>query len=234
MAEKTVVPETNIVPAPEGIDAVSLAAMPAAALTSLFPLKIGANLQAGQSVLVNGATGAAGKLAVQIARLLGAGRVVGSGRNPASLKRVLDLGADAVIDLKQSDAEVLAAFKAEAGEGFDVVLDFVWGHPTELLLGAFVPDELGALGKPTRWVQIGEMGGERLSLAAGALRTTGLQLVGAAAGLTPERIGETVEQVYEWIRAGRLTMDIEQVRLKDIEKVWARKDFQGTRIMIVP
>jgi NADPH2:quinone reductase len=58
--------------------------------------------------------------------------------------------------------------------------------------------------------------------------------VGAAAGLTPERIGETVEQVYEWIRAGKLTMDIEQVRLKDIEKVWARKDFQGTRVVIVP
>lgn len=234
MAEMTKVPEANTVPAPEGIDAVSLAAMPAAALTSLFPLKIGADLQPGQSVLVNGATGVAGKLAVQIARLLGAGRVVGSGRNPASLQRVRELGADAVIDLKQTDAEVAAAFEAEAGEGFDVVLDFVWGHPSEIMIGALVPTELGLGGKPTRWVQIGEMAGERIWLAAAALRTTGLKLVGAADGLKPERIGETVEQVYEWMREGKLTMDIEQVPLKDIESVWARNDFQGKRVVIVP
>ncbi len=81
LAERTVVPATHTVPVPDGVDAVIAAALPASALTALFPLKWTAQLQPGETVLVNGATGVSGKLAVQIARLLGAGRVIGTGRN---------------------------------------------------------------------------------------------------------------------------------------------------------
>src|SRR5690625_3343752 len=88
MAEKTVVSKTHTVPIPDGVDAITASALPASALTSLFPLQWGAKIKTGETVLINGATGVAGKLAVQIAKLLGAGRVIGTGQNEESLNRV--------------------------------------------------------------------------------------------------------------------------------------------------
>ena len=233
MAEKTVIPEGYHVPVPDGVDAVTAAALPASALTSLFPLKWGAKLQPGETVLINGATGVSGKLAVQIARLLGAGRVIGTGRNEESMKQVKGFGADAIIDLKQSDEKLIEDFKKEAGEGYDVILDFLWGHPTEVLIQTLVPNEL-RMSKPFRLIQIGEKAGRTISLSADSLRTSGLEIRGGAAGITPEAMGESTDQVWEWLKANKLHMEIEQVPLKDIESVWKRMDFQGKRIVIVP
>lgn len=234
MAEKTIVPKTNTVPVPEGIDAVTAAALPASALTSLFSLKWAAKLQPGETVLINGATGVSGKLAVQIAKLLGAGRIVGTGRNPDSIKQVLELGADAVIDLKQSDEEIADSFKKEAREGYDIILDFLWGRPTEILIKTLIPHELVPVSRRVRLVQIGEKAGSTIPLPADALRTSGLEIYGAAAGITPESISEGTNQVWEWIKEGKLRMDIEKVPLNEIESVWKRTDYKGKRIVIVP
>ncbi|MBU5467972.1 zinc-binding alcohol dehydrogenase family protein [Virgibacillus sp. MSJ-26] len=234
MAEKTVVPKTHTVPIPEGIDAATAAVLPASALTSLFPLKWGAKLQKGETVLINGATGVAGKLAVQIAKLLGAGRIIGTGRNPDSLKQIMDLGADAVINLKQPKGQLSDSFKKEAKDGYDVILDFLWGHPTETLINTLIPDEIGYVGNRIRLVQIGEAVGETISLPASSLRNSGLEIIGASAGMTPEAINESTNQVWEWLRENKLKMDIEKVPLKDIESTWKRTDFQGKRIVIVP
>jgi NADPH:quinone reductase-like Zn-dependent oxidoreductase len=233
MAEKTVIPQGYHVPVPEGVDAVIAAALPASALTSLFPLKWGAKLQPGETVLINGATGVSGKLAVQIARLLGAGRVVGTGRNEDSIKQVKEFGADAVIGLKQPDEKLMEDFRKEAGEGYDVILDFLWGRPTDLLIKTLVPSEL-RLSKPVRLIQIGEKAGTTISLSADSLRTSGLEIRGGAAGFTPETMGEATNQVWDWLKANKLHMDIEQVPLSEIEMVWERTDFQGKRIVIVP
>jgi len=235
MAEKAVFPKTYHVPIPDGVDAATAATVPGSALTSLFPLKWGAKLQPGATVLINGATGFTGKLAIQVARLLGAKRVIGTGRNAVALQSLHDLGADAVIDLKQSDENVIEAFKQEAkASGDQVILDFLWGHPTELLIEALVPRELSFPKNRVRLVQIGEMAGPQISLAASALRTSGLEILGAGGGLTPESIAEGTQQVWEWIKIGRLQADIEQVPLKDIENAWKRTDVQGKRIVIVP
>jgi len=233
MAEQTVVPSAYTVPIPDGVDAVIAAALPASALTSLFPLKWGAGLQPGETVLINGATGVSGKLAVQIAKYLGAGRIVATGRNAASLEKVVELGADAVIDLKQSDENLAQAFQKEARDGYDVILDFLWGHPTEILIKTLVPAEI-RMPKPIRLIQIGEKAGTTILLSADSLRTSGLEIRGGAAGITPEAMGVGTNQVWEWLRANKLQMDIEQVPLKDIESVWQRTDFQGKRIVIVP
>ncbi|HVN16297.1 MAG TPA: zinc-binding alcohol dehydrogenase family protein [Anaerolineales bacterium] len=232
MAEKTVVPNGYTVPIPEGVDAVTAAALPASALTSLFPLKWGAKLQPGETVLVNGATGVSGKLAVQIAKLLGAGRIVGTGRNADSMKQIQEFGAEAVIDLKQSDEKLAEAFKKEAREGYDIILDFLWGHPTEVLIKTLIPSEI-KMSKPVRLIQIGEKAGTIISLSADSLRTSGLTISGAA-GITPETIGEGTKLVWDLFKANQLQMDIEQVPLKDIESAWNRTDFQGKRIVIVP
>jgi Zinc-binding dehydrogenase len=173
------------------------------------------------------------KTPVQIAKLLGAGRVVGTGRNETSIKQVKEFGADAVVDLKQSDDKLAESFKQEAGDGYDVILDFLWGHPTEILIKTLIPTEL-RMPKPVRLIQIGEKAGTTISLSADSLRTSGLEIRGGAAGITPEAMGEGTNQVWEWLKANKLQMDIEQVPLKEIEHVWKRTDFQGKRIVIVP
>lgn len=234
MAEMTVIPKGYFVPVPDGVDAPTAATVPASALTGLFPLKWGAKMNQGDTVLINGATGFAGKLAVQIAKLLGAGRVVGSGRDEAALRAIRGLGADEVIDLKQSDEQICAAFTQAAGDnGYHIILDFLWGQPTELLLEALTPHDFSFAKHPIRMVQIGEMAGAKISLAAEALRTSGLEIVGGAAGLTPEAMGEGTQQVWEWLQAGKLRADIECVPLKDIEAAWGRT-VHGKRLVIVP
>jgi NADPH:quinone reductase-like Zn-dependent oxidoreductase len=233
MAEKTVIQQGYYVAIPEGVDAVTAAALPASALTSLFPLRWGAKLQPGEAVLINGATGVAGKLAVQIAKILGAGRIVGTGRNKESMNQVIDLGADAVIDLSKSDEKVAEALQKEAGQGYDVILDFLWGHPTEILIKTLIPSEI-RMSKRVRLIQIGEKAGTVISLSADSLRTSGLEIYGAAAGLTPETMGEGTNQVWDLIKAKKLHIEIEQVPLKDIESAWKRTDFEGKRLVVVP
>lgn len=235
MAELAPIPSTHQVPIPEGVDAATAAAVPGSALASLFPLKSGAQLQPEETVLVNGATGFAGKLAVQVAKLLGATRVVATGRDDASLRALPGLGADAVIDLKQPDKQLAEALTREAGEtGYDVILDFLWGRPTELLIATLVPHTLGFARRRVRLVQIGEAAGSRMSLPADALRTSGLEIVGAGGGLTPEAVAEGTSQAWKWITAGKLHAEIERVPLKEVERAWKRTDLHGTRIVIIP
>jgi len=234
MAEQAVIPPRQYVPVPEGVDAVTAAALPASALTSLFPLQWTAKLQPGETVLVNGATGVSGKLAVQIAKHLGARRVIGTGRNEESLKQLGGLGADAVIDLKQSDENLAEAFEKQAEQGYDIILDFLWGHPTEVLVKTLVPHELGFINRRVRLIQIGEMAGPTISLSADALRTSGLEIYGAGAGISPEAIAEGTNRVWDLITEGKLHIDIEIVPLQDVERAWQRTDLHGKRIVLIP
>lgn len=234
MAEYAVVPEAYTIPVPGGIDAVTAAALPSSAMTSLLPLQWGAKLQPGETVLVNGATGVSGKLAVQIAKLLEASRVIGTGRNPESLDMLKELGADGIIDLNQPEEELVQAFRREAGKGYDVVLDFLWGRPTEIWIKSLIPDEIRLSGSRTRLVQIGEKAGSSITLSADALRTTRLEIVGATTGITSEVMQEATGQVWAWHRNGKLRMDVETVPLAEISEAWKRSDFQGKRLVIIP
>jgi NADPH:quinone reductase-like Zn-dependent oxidoreductase len=140
MAEYTVVPRAWCLPIPDGVDDVTAAALPNPALSSWLPLVWRARLERGETVLILGATGVAGKLAIQIAKHLGAKRVVAAGRNEKILKTLPEQGADATIALDQPDQQLTADFVREAAHGrFDVVLDYLWGHPTSSSCGAHGP-----------------------------------------------------------------------------------------------
>jgi NADPH:quinone reductase-like Zn-dependent oxidoreductase len=236
LAEKALVPKeyaAYMTRVPDGVDPGVAAALPAPALTSLLSLKWGAKaLQPGQTVLINGATGVAGKLAVQIARLLGAKRVVGTGRDDASLRELPKLGADATIDLKQSDEALAAAFAEAARDGYDVILDYVWGHPTEVLFRMLTPTTAGFAERRIRYVQIGASAGPTLTLNAEVLRTSGLEL-GGAVEVSPDVIQGAMKMLWEWIRERKLTIDIETMPLRDIASAWNRKT-AGARIVIAP
>jgi NADPH:quinone reductase-like Zn-dependent oxidoreductase len=234
LAEKAVITKGYYAPIPAGIDPVVAAALPASALTALFPLKWGAKFQPGETLFINGITSTTGHLALQVAKHLGAGRVVGTGRHAETLETLKASGADSVINLTQPEEQLTQALAAEAEKGIDVILDCLWGHPTELLLKALTPHELGFAKRRTRLIQVGEMAGATISLPGEALRTSGLEIMGAGAGLTPEAMGEATQMVWDWLREGKLHLDIVQVPLSDIESAWQRTDLHGKRIVIVP
>ena len=113
------------------------------------------------------------------------------------------------------------------------MLDYLWGRPTEILLRSLVPQSF-AFPKPTRLIQIGESAGAELVLAAESLRTSGVEIYGAAKGLGPQTMQEVYSQVVTWAQSGELTFDVVRVPLSDIETAWQRTDLRGSRLVVVP
>lgn len=177
MAERTVVRRAQCFSVPENVDDDTAAAIPNPGVSAWLSLKHSAKLASGETVLILGATGVTGKLAVQIAKILGAGRVVAAGRNAQVLGSLHELGADATIPLDQPDQELIEAFRRETGrKGFDVIIDYLWGHPTEALLSAITNSEFAVAGSETRLVEVGESAGPTITLPAAVLRSTALTI----------------------------------------------------------
>jgi len=235
MAERTVVARVRCLPIPDEVDDATAAALPNPALSSWLSLVWRAQLKRGETVLILGATGVAGKLAVQIAKHLGAGRVVAAGRNGKILRSLSDLGADATINLTLSDKELGEAFIREAGHTrFDVIIDYLWGHPTEVLLAALTGHDLEAEASRTRLIEVGEMAGPTVALPASVLRSSGIELYGAGGGSIPAKaILDAFPEIWKLATSGKLRIDIEQVPLADVETVW-QKDSPGCRLVIIP
>jgi NADPH:quinone reductase-like Zn-dependent oxidoreductase len=236
MAEQTVVSRAWCLPIPDDVDDVTAAALPNPALSSWLPLVWRARLTPGETVLILGATGVAGKLAVQVAKHLGAGRVVAAGRNEHVLETLLDLGADAIIALDRTDQELAAAFIGEAShKNFDIILDYLWGRPTEVLLEALTGHDAKAESTRMRLVEIGDMAGPTISLPAAALRSSGLEFYGSGGGGIPHTaIFDAFPQVWALAASGRLRIDTEPVALEDVENAWRRQDLPGRRLVIIP
>lgn len=235
MAERTVAPRAFCFPVPANIDDLTAAALPNPGVSAWLALTHRAKLAAGEIVLIAGATGVTGQLAVQIAKLLGARRVIGAGRNPRGLEKLRALGADTTIQLDQSSESLKEAFAGEAGEsGFDVIIDYVWGRPTETLLAAITKSEFAIVSKETRLVQVGESAGPTIALPAAVLRSTALTILGTA-GIPPrEVLVDAMRQVMERGARGELRIETARVALAEIEQAWMRKEESGRRMVVIP
>jgi NADPH:quinone reductase-like Zn-dependent oxidoreductase len=233
MAELTVVPPAFCFPLPPGMDDETAAALPNPGVSAWMSLRHRAKLARGETVLVLGATGVTGQLAVQIAKLFGAARVVGVGRNERVLARLGELGADATIQLDQGAEALKEAYLSEAGEaGFDVVLDYLWGEPTEALLAAMTKSEFTSGGKETRLVQVGESAGATIKLPAAVLRSTAVTILGTA-GIPPrEVLFDAIGEVMKRGASGELRIETERVAGTEIESAWKRAQ-AGRRVVMV-
>ena len=235
MAQRTVAPAAFCFPIPDSLDDATAAALPNPAVSAWLVLSQRAKVAKGETVLILGATGVTGKLAVQIAKLLGAGRVIASGRNAKALEKLLQLGADATIQLNQPDDDLRKAFAQEAGDrGFNVVIDYVWGRPTEVLLAAITRPEFAAINSETRMVQVGESAGPNISLPAAVLRSTALTILGTAGIPSRDILVAAMQQVMEWGAKGALQIDTESVPLSEIEQAWQRPESGGRRLVVIP
>jgi NADPH2:quinone reductase len=191
-------------------------------------------MQRGDTVLILGATGTSGRLAIQVARHHGAGRIVVAGRNQAALDALQRDGADAAVTLNGPDDEVIESFIRIGGDtGYDVVLDYLWGKPAELFASALLKSGLDHSTRKTRMVQIGSVAGEHATIPASVLRGTGLLLTGSGVGsVDPKEILRAIPEVWALAVAGKLHMDIEEVPLADIDVAWQRGDQNGKRQVV--
>lgn len=234
MAERTVVPGAFCFPLPAELSDELAAALPNPGVSAWLTLTQRTKVTAGETVLILGATGVTGQLAVQIAKLLGAKRVIGAGRNKRALARLQELGADATIQLEQEPAALTEAFRREAGEeGFDAVLDYLWGKPTEALLAALTKSEFAVAKRETRLVQVGESAGATISLPAAVLRSTALTITGTAGIPSREVLAEAMQQVLTRGAEGELKIETERLALVDIEKAWTRPAEGGRRVVVM-
>ncbi len=232
MAQRTVVPRPFTFPIPSELDDATAAALPNPGVSAWLSLAFRAKLAHGENVLILGATGIAGRLAVQIAKLLGAGRVVAAGRNPEILNRLPEYGADATVRLDLPAADLRDAFVREAGSsGFQVVIDFVWGEPVEQFLASTSRREFAAINSETRFVQVGESAGPVISLPAAVLRSAPLTILGTG-GIPPHDVlANALRDVMASAVSGELQVQTERVPLAEIERAWRRE--QGVRRLVI-
>ena len=235
MAERTVASKSRYFVLPDSVDDITAAALFNPGLSAWGALAWRAQLAAGESVLILGATGVTGKLAIQTAKLLGARRVVAAGRNEAVLNTLHDLGADATIRLGQSSEDLSDNFAREAREGgFDVVIDFLWEAPTEALLAALTRNDFRSAASRTRLIEVGESAGKTISLPAAVLRSSRLEILGAGSGSAvafPEMWGEAIRKLLANVASGKIRIETDRVGLQDVEEAWSRET-HGRRVVV--
>ncbi|MFT3888828.1 MAG: zinc-binding alcohol dehydrogenase family protein [Arachnia sp.] len=232
MAERVAIDLRRSVLLPRDADPVRIAAAMNPAMASWVALRQRVAFEPGQSVLVLGATGLAGRAAVAVARRLGAGDVVAAGRNVERLADLWAAGEARTVELDDAP-EAVADSLAEAGAEVDVVLDFLWGEPTRTALCAIVPHRRHE-GQLLSWVQIGSAAGLESAIPSAALRAVNLRILGSGQGsVAPRAYREEIAELAREIHAGAFVAPTKTVRLAEVETAWADDD-GGTRIVVIP
>jgi NADPH:quinone reductase-like Zn-dependent oxidoreductase len=223
LAERAAVPEESLVELPDEAGEDLAAALGVVGITALLALDRAVPVDGGR-VLVLGATGAVGQMAVQLARVMGARRVVGAGRSSERLGRVRALGADEVVEL--GDGDLTAAFERAAGGPLDIVIDPLWGEPAMAALRAIATEG--------RLVNVGQSAGADVRVPLENVRNRQGAIHAISSGWTPlERKAEAYRRVLEHALAGRLTVEREVVPLDDVAAAWERQDESPGKKLVV-
>ncbi|HEX4745902.1 MAG TPA: zinc-binding alcohol dehydrogenase family protein [Gaiellaceae bacterium] len=228
IAERASIGDSHAIEVPEGVDPALAAGLGIAGLAGWLPLAWRAPLRGGENVLVLGATGSVGLVAVQTAKLLGAGRVVAVGRSAEGLERARERGADATLRLDEAD-DLVAAFKdAFGGEGPSYVFDPLWGEPAAAAVQAAVPR--------ATIVNLGQSAGATSELASAAVRFKSLTIYGHTNfAVPPDELAEHYRRLVGHAVAGEIRLDVERVPLEAVADAWRRQAAgAGTKLVVVP
>jgi NADPH:quinone reductase-like Zn-dependent oxidoreductase len=236
LAERIVSPDAMRFPLPAGASPEAVAAGVNPGMASWLPLRARQD-EAGElgTVLVLGATGMSGYLAVQNARRLGASRVIGAGRSPAGLDRAAAAGAGTVALTGDRDADAGALAGALDGAAPGLVLDFVWGAVAETAFAAlgrqgFAEDTAG-----TKYVQIGALGGPEAAVPSALLRSRRVTISGSGAGsVSAAQIKAQIPEYIQLIADGSVDVPYRTFPLSDIGAAWAASAQSGPRVVVVP
>lgn len=237
LAEKAVVEKDRIIKIPASVDDVTAAALPNAVAGSAMALRFRARIEKGETILINGATGFTGKIAVQVARYYGAGHIIATGRNEEALQALLTLGADEIVSLKQDDATLRAQIKElQRRTPIDIVIDYLWGTTAELLLASLTG--AGMFTHKTRFISVGAITGDKIQLSSEVLRSTNLQLMGSGLGSwTEKEVGslfkEIIPEMLHMAGENKLKVDTITVNLDEIEALWDHEVPGGKRLVVL-
>lgn len=227
MADKTIVERARSIELPEGADPVTCAAAMNPAMAAWLALRCRVAFAPGQKVLVLGATGASGSMAVQIARHLGAAEVVAVGRDAQRLGRLRALGASSTATFGDPR---LGALAADA----DVVLDFVWGEPAVQVMQALLRQRANGA-PPLTWIHLGSMAGELAAIPGALLRSADLRIVGSGLGaLSGADMLAQLPALAREIARETFHIDVRAVPLRDVEDAWSQEPQGGARIVFTP
>jgi NADPH:quinone reductase-like Zn-dependent oxidoreductase len=235
MAERAIIEKDRMVPLPEALDDLTAAALPNAVFGSAMALRFRAAMEPGETVLINGATGFTGRLAVQIAKQYGAGKIIATGRNPSSLKDLLTLGSDEVIPIGDNEGFAEQLQKIHRQTPVNVIIDYLWGSSAETILNVIKGD--GSFTPRTRFVSVGAMTGDKIQISAALLRGTDLQLSGSGLGSWNKRqigslFSEILPDMFQLAAGGKLTVHTIPVALPDIENLWEVDVTDGKRLVV--
>ncbi|WP_312946861.1 zinc-binding alcohol dehydrogenase family protein [Superficieibacter sp.] len=226
MAEWTRVPRENCLPLPPALSSVDAAALGNPGMSAWASLVNRAGLQRGETVLINGATGSAGRLAVQIARYLGAGKIIATGRHSPALEQC---GAD--VSLLLQTAEFQPRLAEQAAAGIDVVIDYLWGESAEQIL-----QTLASHGpRPLRYVQVGALAGSDIRLPGAVLRSSAIQLMGSGIGsLSMAELMAATNAMLQAAMPAGLTIATTPAPLSDVAAAWPRDDSKKRTVFLIP
>jgi NADPH:quinone reductase-like Zn-dependent oxidoreductase len=234
MSEKTIIRPSQCIPLPDDLDDVTAAAIANPGMSAWAALKERAELTAGEVVLVNGATGAAGRLAVQIAKYLGARKVIATGRNGEVLKSLAELGADVTILLGDGGDAFEEALKEQfGGDGIDVVLDYLWGQSAERIIIAGA--KAGKDAVPIRFVHIGSVTAPNITLPSAALRSSAITLMGSGIGSIPiDRMIKAIDDLIKATVPGGFQITTKTAPLSKVENVWSTAESLPRTVFQIP
>ncbi len=236
IGQKALIRKGQYLVLPAGLDDSTAAALPNAGFGAALPLLSRAGLQKGERVLVNGATGVTGRLAVQLARHYGASAIIVTGRNPTSLEQLTALGATEVLSLQEEDNALVKKIKDLHGQSpINVVIDYLWGRPAELILQAL--KGTGDFTPRVRFVTVGSTAGENITLPSGILRSSAIELLGSGIGSLSKAEMEyfysrVLTEMFQLAAAGRLLLPTETVPLPEIASAWNKPIDAGKRLVI--
>jgi NADPH:quinone reductase-like Zn-dependent oxidoreductase len=233
-SELSLAGDSLLTPLPKGLDEAIAAAIANPGMSSWVALKSRARFASGESVLILGASGSAGQLAIQIAKRLGARHVVAVARR-VNEEEMRALGADSVISLNQDHDALIAALRKEWSDyGVDVVLDYLWAEPAEAVLEAIARKGLGHSSPRVRYIQIGGSAGPTVTLPAATLRSSGLEILGSGFGsASMEQIREAIGEFFAAAAEQPFDAKIRAVPLRDVEAFW-NEPGEGTRLVFQP
>jgi NADPH:quinone reductase-like Zn-dependent oxidoreductase len=233
MAERAVVESGRTILLPDHVDVVKVAAAMNPAMSSWVALRRRVHFEPGQSVLILGATGSAGSMAVQVARRLGAARIVGAGRNQERLAALPALGADDIVAITD-DVSASANLVANTAGDVDVVLDYVWGEPASAIMMALLTGRADR-SRALDWIQIGATAGAEITFPSVFLRSANLRLQGSGQGaVSTEGYLAELPSLVEEIHSGTFRVSTRVVPLAAVERTWRTPENVGERTVLTP
>lgn len=229
MAEFAPVDANLCLPLPDALNDATAAAMANPGMSAWASLVTRAQFQPGESVLINGATGSAGQLAVQIARYRGAGKIIVTGRNAQGLAQ---LNADVSV-LLSDDTTLIAQQLADlAAQQIDVVIDYLWGESALAILTALAKYTPGQT--PVRYVQVGSLSGADIALPSAVLRSSPIVLMGSGIGsLSLTQLLQATGDMLNAAVPGGFTIATTPARLDDVTKAWSQDDSKKRTLFVM-